>query len=128
MKIIKANPAGWKVETSDNTFYIGEFGRFGCYGNDGVIYKDEEAFKKGEGVCYVSEHAFYTVQEDDMSEFEFLINKLKEKKIYVTHVALEGHTKEDLELLCKDINYDVQDLFNHLDWMYPETLINEMEE
>ena len=38
---------------------------------------------------------------------------------------MEGYTRADLETLCKDTNFDVEDFFNHLDWMCPETLMNE---
>ena len=43
MKIEKVYPAGWKMETGEETIYFGEYGSFGCYCNDGVIYKDKEA-------------------------------------------------------------------------------------
>ena len=41
MKIEKVYPAGWKMVTDDETYYFGDYGKFGCYCNDGVIYKDE---------------------------------------------------------------------------------------
>jgi hypothetical protein len=40
-------------------------------------------------------------------------------------VAISGYTREDLEELCEDTNFDVEDFFAHLDWMYPETLMDE---
>ena len=72
MKIVKVNPAGWKMETEDETFYFGEYGKFGCYCNEGVVYKDEEAFKTGNGVCYINEYGFDNPDENSTSLFELL--------------------------------------------------------
>ena len=47
MKIEKVYPAGWKMETNEDTYYFGEYGQFGCYCNGGVVYKDENAFQTG---------------------------------------------------------------------------------
>ena len=71
MRIVKVSPAGWKMETADETFYFGEYGQFGCYCNDGVVYKDEEAFKTGNGVCYINEYGFENTDENSTLLFEF---------------------------------------------------------
>ena len=42
-----------------------------------------------------------------------------------SYIATEGYTKEDLEALCKGTGFSAEELFDHLDWMYPETLIDE---
>ena len=39
MQIEKVYPAGWKMVTDDETYYFGEYGKFGCYCNDGVFIK-----------------------------------------------------------------------------------------
>lgn len=134
IKIQKVEPAGWKV-TEDNTIiYFGEFGRFGCYQNEGVVYKDREAFEKGEGVCYISEYSFDGIEfsgEERYYKFnhpEKIPNKFKYEILKNPHWGLSGDTRESLETLCQDSNYDIEDLFNHLDWMCAETLINESEE
>lgn len=126
MKIEKVYPAGWKMETDDETIYFGEYGKFGCYCNDGVVYKNQEAFDTGKGVCYISEHGFENSDENMGPLFEF------EAKEYVasglegnSYIATEGYTRADLEALCEGTNYNAEDLFDHLDWMYPETLIDE---
>lgn len=129
MKIEKVCPAGWKMETDDETYYFGEYGQFGCYCNDGVVYKDEEAFKTGKGVCYIPEYGFDNDDENGGPLFEFEAKEAVASELEGnSYVATEGYTRADLEDLCKDTNYDVEDFFNHLDWMYPETLMSEWEE
>ena len=128
MKIEKVYPAGWKMETKDETYYFGEYGKFGCYCNDGVVYKDEHAFETGEGVCYIPEYGFENESENANQLFEFHAKEAVASGVeYNSYVATEGYTKEDLKDLCRGTNFDVRELFEHLDWMYPETLIEEWE-
>jgi hypothetical protein len=126
MKIEKVYPAGWKMETNDETYYFGEYGRFGCYCNDGVVYKDENAFKTGEGICYVPEYGFENENENAGPLFEFDAKEAVASELEGnSYVAISGYTREDLEELCRGTGYDAEDLFNHLDWMCPDTLIDE---
>lgn len=126
MKIEKVFPAGWKMETDDETYYFGEYGRFGCYCNDGVVYKNTEAFKSGEGVCYIPEYGFENKDKNDGLLFEFAAKEAVVSELAGnSYIAIQGYTRADLEALCEDTGYDVEDFFNHLDWMYPETLIDE---
>lgn len=126
MKIEKVYPAGWKMEMDDETIYFGEYGRFGCYCNDGVVYKDEEAFRTGKGICYVNEYGFDNRDENSGRLFEFNAKEAVasglEDNSYVTTV---GYTRRYLEMLCEGTSIDVTDLFEHLDWMSPETLVDE---
>lgn len=129
MKIEKVYPAGWKMETDDETYYFGEYGQFGCYCNDGVVYKDRQAFESGKGVCYIPEYGFDNDDENSGPLFEFEAKEAVASELEGnSYVATEGYTRKDLEDLCEDTNYDVEDFFNHLDWMYPETLMSEWEE
>ena len=126
MKIEKVYPAGWKMETDDGTYYFGEYGKFGCYCNDGVVYKDREAFESGEGVCYIPEYGFENESENMGPLFEFDAKENVASELEGnSYIGISGYTREDLEDLCRGTNFDAEDFFNHLDWMYPETLINE---
>lgn len=126
MKIEKVYPAGWKMETNDETYYFGEYGKFGCYCNEGVVYKDENAFETGEGVCYIPEYGFENNDENSGPLFEFSAKEAVASELEGnSYVAIQGYTREDLEDLCRGTGYDVEDLFDHLDWMYPDTLIDE---
>ena len=71
MKLEKVYPRGWKLVTSDDTIFIGEYGTDVGNCNPGVIYKNNEAFKTGEGVCYVPEWGFENSDENDSVLFEF---------------------------------------------------------
>lgn len=126
MKIEKVYPAGWKMETGEETIYFGEYGSFGCYCNSGVVYKDKEAFETGVGVCYINEYGFDNNDENFGRLFEFgakeaVASELEDN----SYTATEGWTRADLEELCEGTNYDAADLFDHLDWMSPETLMVE---
>lgn len=126
MKIEKVHPAGWKMVTDEGTIYFGEYGQFGCYCNDGVIYKDEGAFKTGKGVCYIPEYGFDNDDENGGSLFEFYAKEAVASELEGnSYTATEGYTRADLEALCEGTKYDAEDLFDHLDWMSPETLIDE---
>ena len=101
MKIEKVYPAGWKMEMDDETIYFGEYGRFGCYCNDGVVYKDEEAFKTGEGVCYINEYGFDNNEENAGRLFEFNAKEAVASGLENnSYTATEGWTRKDLEDLC----------------------------
>lgn len=110
MKIEKVYPAGWKMEMDDEVIYFGEYGQFGCYCNDGVVYKDRQAFETGKGVCYIPEYGFDNDDENSGPLFEFsakeyVASELEEN----SYTAMEGYTRADLETLCKDTNFDVED-------------------
>jgi hypothetical protein len=126
MQIKKVYPAGWKMETGEETIYFGEYGSFGCYCNSGVVYKDKEAFETGVGVCYINEYGFDNNDENIGRLFEFCAKETVASELEGnSYTATEGWTRADLEELCEGTNYDAADLFDHLDWMSPETLMVE---
>lgn len=126
MKIEKVYPAGWKMETDDETYYFGEYGKFGCFGNNGVVYKDQHAFETGEGVCYINEYGFENSDENASKLFEFYAKESVASDLEGnSYVAIQGYTREDLEGLCDGTNFSAEELFDHLDWMSPETLVDE---
>lgn len=126
MKIEKVYPAGWKMKVGEEIVYFGEYGKFGCYCNDGVVYKDENAFKTGVGVCYINEYGFDNEDENGGRLFEFHAKAAVASDLEGnSYTATTGYTRADLERLCEGTGYDVEDLFDHLDWMCPETLIDE---
>lgn len=131
IKIQKIEPAGWKVTENDTTIYFGEYGRFGSYQNEGIIYKDQKAFESNKGVCYISEYSFDGIQHSgnktyyDFKHPEEIPEEFEYKILKNPYWSLSGYTRKDLENLCQEDNLDTEDLFNHLDWMCAETLINE---
>ncbi len=126
MKIEKVYPAGWKMEKENETIYFGEYGKFGCYCNEGVVYKDEQAFKIGKGVCYINEYGFNNEDGNGSLLFEFNAKEAVASELEGnSYIATEGYTREDLEALCKGTEYSAEELFDHLDWMSPGTLMDE---
>lgn len=126
MQIEKVFPAGWKLITDDETYYFGEYGKFGCYCNDGVVYKDKQAFKTGKGVCYVNEYGFDNNYENSSKLFEFDAKRVVASELEGnSYVATSGYTRQDLIDLCDGNESMAEELFDHLDWMSPETLWGE---
>lgn len=126
MKIEKVYPAGWKMEADNETYYFGEYGQFGCYCNDGVVYKDRQAFETGKGVCYIPEFGFENKDENGSTLFEFYAKEAVASELEGnSYVTTEGYTRKDLEELCEGTKFDAEDFFEHLDWMCPETLMDE---
>lgn len=126
MKIEKVYPAGWKMETNDETYYFGEYGKFGCYQNEGVVYKDENAFESNEGVCYIPEYGFENRDENGNQLFEFHAKEAVASGVeYNSYITTSGYTRADIEALCDGTNINARDLFDHLDWQHPETLFDE---
>ena len=125
MRIEKVYPAGWKLITDDETYYFGEYGKFGCYCNDGVVYKDRQAFKTGEGVCYINEYGFENNDENFGKLFEFDAKEAVASELEGnSYVGISGYTRQDLINLCGNESM-AEELFDHLDWMSPETLWDE---
>ena len=114
------------METDDETYYFGEYGQFGCYCNTGVVYKNQEAFETGEGVCYIPEYGFDNSDKNLNELFEFEVKEAVASDLEGnSYISIDGYTRYDLESLCEDTGYSAEELFDHLDWMYPETLMTE---
>lgn len=126
MKIEKVYPAGWKMEMDNKTLYFGEYGKFGCYCNDGVVYKDRQAFETGNGVCYINEYGFDNADENGGELFEFDAKECVASELEGnSYIAESGYTKQDLIDICNGNVGMARELFDHLDWMSPETLMDE---
>lgn len=123
MKIEKVYPAGWKMVTPNETYYFGEYGQFGCYCNNGVVYKNDEAFETGEGVCYIPEFGF---ENADENPFEFDAKERISTEVEDNpYVAIQGYTRQDFVEMCGGNVIFATDLYEHVDWQHPETLLDE---
>lgn len=121
MKVIKTT-VGWRVETPDKTYYVGE------YSYQGVVYKDDNAYDSGCGVCYIPEYDFDNSEQNMYELFD-----LSDKHIVADHIednpyiATTGYTRKDFENIVADSQVDAHDLYLMVDWQSPETLLNELE-
>lgn len=89
---------------------------------NGMVYKNWDEFYYGNGICYISEHGF-----DDSEDWTIEIPK-EEKSI--------GYTRQDfLNIVREEVGYEVPDnvvwaiatdVFETVDWQYPETYLYEM--
>lgn len=125
LKIEKADIAGWKVITKDETYYIGEYGtNHGCFCNEGTIYKDRKAFESGDGICYINEYGFECA--DKFEYFEFYQKEMASSEITDNpYVALNGYTRQDFINICDGREDLAEELFMQVDWQCPETLWDE---
>lgn len=124
MKITKADIAGWRIETDDKTYYVGEYHSDGLC--EGVIYKDRAAFESGKGVCYINEYGFDNSDQNGCELFEFNAKAAValglEGNPYTTDC---GYTRQDFEDLVADTKYTAKDIFESVGWQSPETLLDE---
>lgn len=121
MKIIKAD-VGWRVETDGKTYYVGE------YDTQGVIYKDNTAYKTGKGVCYVPEYGFDNNEQNMGELFELdtkhmVADTIEDNPYYTTH----GYTRQDFEDLVEGSPVNAEALYEMVDWQSPESLFYELE-
>ena len=128
LKIEKADTTGWKVTTKDGyVVYIGEYSTHaGCFCNEGVTYKDRHAFETGEGVCYIPEYGFENAEENNGPLYDFEAKEMAASDIMNNNYQSEsGYTRQELIDICNGCVTWAEDLFDHLDWMCPETLADE---
>lgn len=127
---IQKKDVGWKVVTDEETYYIGEFGGDGCC--EGVIYKDENAFKTGRGVCYVNEYGFENSEENAGILFEMSAKQaIAEDIVGNSYIATNGYTRKDFEDIVVAYGYNkkmARALFEGCWWQSPETYIEEWDE
>ena len=148
-KIIKADIAGCRfVIPNIPDFYIGE------EYDQGVVYKDLNAFESGIGVCYIPEYGFLTDKEFKAivsDEISTLLDKYDIKRDFalcdVEHNenaysradiqqavvdALNQECGEQLneeygELYHKFVEQLTCNVFHMVDWQSPDTYLNEID-
>ena len=113
-KLIFVNKAdyGFNVETDEGIRYYAEMSQ------QGMIYKNYKAFKEDNSeICYIPEHGF---KDDD------IVDNSNEWWI---HSGKDSYTRKDIEKACEDLNLNkkyAEDVFETVDWQYPESYIGEM--
>ena len=121
MTITKADCAGWRIETDNKTYYVGEF-----YGQ-GVVYKDLAAFESGVGVCYIPEYGFDNADQNEYELFEMEAKQAVGLDLVGNpYIATEGYTRQEFDDLVEDSDISAYDLFDMLDWQSPYTLFDEL--
>lgn len=119
MKIVKVD-VGWRIETDEKTYYVGE------YCGSGVIYKDYDAFRTGNGVCYVPEYDFDNSEQNAGELFEFEAKEAVSEDITDNpYITTGGYTRKNFEEVVEGTTVDAEDLFNNVDWQSPATLLDE---
>jgi hypothetical protein len=100
---------------------------------NGVCFKDEEAFKSGKGVCYISEYGLDDLHEKlgdlttrygngDVSDEEF--RKLRDEVLNDKNIVYTR--KEFIDLVDGEVFAPLaEQLFYECDWEYPETKLEE---
>ena len=99
--------------------------------DNGWCFKDKDAWKSGEGICYIPEYDASDMEEEltdlqsqyensDMTDEEY---RNKRKEIF----SLHGYTRKQIVDLCGGEGFDklAESVFYEVDWQSPETLISE---
>ena len=88
--------------------------------NEGWYYKDTKAFEKGIGVCYIPE---YALEDFGGKMFE------EEGEVYYRLIDIEDtYTYTDFLNLTHNNHAKAKILFEMLDYQYPQSLYQELEE
>lgn len=111
---------GVKVSLAKNgkvLYYVGEST------DNGYVYKDDEAFESGNGICYIPEWELLEYEENLKNgytltdeEFESFIDKLNSELSY---------TRDEILNLCAGSEELAKDMYYNADWAHIETYINE---
>ena len=129
MKIEKVkNGFGYKVIKDDKVVgYYGEYAELGSC--EGVIYKDYDAWKSGEGVCYINEYGFDNAEQNAGELFEFEAKQwaTQEGVVNNPYFAEDGYTKDSIMAIAGGDELLAQTLFDEAEWQCIETILDEME-
>jgi hypothetical protein len=101
--------------------------------DNGWCFKDEDAWKSGKGICYISEYGFEDMEEEltdlkaqyensDMTDEEYA--KRKEEII-----SDNGYTREQIVNMVGGKGFEklAESIFYEVDWQSPETLFSEFD-
>ena len=90
------------------------------YHNQGWFYKDSEAFENGFGVCYIPEYA--------VEEFGGKMVEIEGETFYRLIDIEDTYSYTDLLNLTHNNHSKAIVLFEMLDYQYPQSLYQELEE
>ena len=94
--------------------------------SQGWVYKDEKAFVKGVGICYIPEYAF---EGNTIEVVTFNRLQDREETIYFELQPIidkgEAYTQQDLIKVFGDEHKAIIG-FDMLDWQFPESLAEEL--
>ena len=87
----------------------------------GFGFKDEEAFVKKTGICYIPEHSFESSYKDNEEQFTDSFS-------YSDFLQLAKNFKERNNIPNKyTVEMIARNLFESVDWQYPSSLIADWE-
>lgn len=126
---IEHKDRGWKIiQDNGEIVYLGEYGVLGA--NEGVIYKDYDAFYNGDEneVCYINEYGFDNEEENAYELFEFEKKEMcSSDLVNNSYQARTGYTRKDIVEMCNGDTKLAEIVFEECEWTCPETILDEME-
>lgn len=105
----------------------------GDYTDNGYCFKDTEAWKSGEGICYIGEYALAGIDEQvEELEEELENGQISEEEFKNQKIALfadNGYTREQIVEMCGGKGFEklAESIFYEVDWQEPQTLFSEMD-
>ena len=100
--------------------------------NNGVVYKNENAFNNHIGVCYVSEYGLSDLEEYRERGKDLTDDEIVAKGIGSTYDSIIEECKERWGELNEtqgevyDLNHYAEFVFDEADWAYVSTIIDQM--
>lgn len=118
------NGFGYKVIQDEEII-----GYYGEYADEGVIYKDYDAFETGQGVCYINEYGFDNAEQNAGELFEFEMKEYATSQGVVDnpYFATEGYTRDGILAIAGGDEKLAEELFCCVSWQCVETLLDEWE-
>lgn len=123
------NGFGYKVIQNNKVIgYYGEYSQLGAC--EGVIYKDYDAYKSGQGICYINEYGFDNSEQNAGELFEFSAKQIATENGVVDnpYYADSGYTRQSILDLTGGDQSLADQLFDSAEWQAIETLLDEWEE
>lgn len=118
---------GYRIEYPD-----GKKAYFGEYSGEGNMYKDSEAYDKGEGVCYISEVCLDDIEGKPMTETEAIekgaydyTNLQNDVAYYACDCETSRGERTRAENMDDFIKKATDSTFAALEWEEPDTRMAE---
>lgn len=118
----RVSPAGYKVYNTDGDFIGYAPGNYGQ--GQGKVYKNDEAFTTGEGICYIPEGSFCNCREIEGRPVRFFDTKEGVTRAEIFKAVRNAWAK-DYMLTDEQVEYVVKVFYSILGWQSVATLISE---
>lgn len=100
--------------------------------SNGVVFKDEEAFKNKKGICYIGEYDLLDLMESAEFDSDYTDEELIEEGIGETYDTILAKVKARWDEFDDEVKHEctaedvAEMIFNNADWSCVSTEIDQM--